>query len=1137
MPTIYDNLDNQFLGGLRSVLADAQTAAFCVGYFHLLGWQEIADLIEVRFCGLGDSCCRILVGMHQPPREILREFQGIVRNRGIDGAQAGRLKRKISESFKEQLQFGVPSEKAKSALLKLRDQLRAGKVKVKSFLRHPLHAKLYLVRRDDPITPAIGFVGSSNFTYPGLTVQGELNVDVVDQDAAQKLLNWFENYWDDPFAIDLSDELATLIDQSWAAHDGTRPYLVYLKMAYFLSEEARQGEREFKLPKIFEKEGTPLLDFQARAVSLAAHYLYRRGGVLLGDVVGLGKTLMATALARIFQEDDGSNTLVICPPKLVPMWQYHIDRYQITGRVVSLGDVIKVLPELPRYRLLILDESHNLRNREGKRYKAIKEYIDLNEPRVVLLTATPFNKHYEDLSNQLRLFIDPNKDLHVRPERFFQFWASQNLTEADFRARYQTLPTSLRAFEQSTYPEDWRDLMRLFLVRRTRSFIIRHYADYDSEKKRYYVKMNGLPYYFPTREPKKIAFETDITDPNDQYARLFNEEIVKIIEELSLPRYGLAKYLLPDAEKKANHEEKQIIEDLTRAGRRLIGVCRTNLFKRLESSGHSFLLSVKRHILRTLVFVHALKHGLEIPLGVQDAALMDAALTDEETECCDPELGCDTSAELANLAPTQPLTVEDFASQAAQIYKTYASEGNRSRFKWIRSKLFDDRLCKELEEDTRLLLEVLTIAGDWRPEHDVKLRHLYELVTLRHPHDKLLIFTQFADTARYLAEQLRARGVNDLDIAVSSTTDPLSLARRFSPRSNGGLRPGEKELRILIATDVLAEGQNLQDCHIIVNFDLPWAIIRLIQRAGRVDRIGQRHDTILVYSFLPAEGVERIIALRERLFERLKKNQEVIGTDETFFGEQSTSTLIDIYTEKTGVLDDDSTDDDIDLSSLALQVWRSASKEDQRAAEQLPPLVSTTAPTQDPAAGGMISYLRFPEGTDTLVRVDCHGNILSQSPSTIFRQAACAPSTQPVPPPANHYDLIRRCVEVAVDHQDALGGQLGTMRSVARRIYERLMTYRQKLAAERVEKDERLEHLDRALELLFRYPMKESARDAFSRQLKLGITDDALADMLIRRAEEGQLCVIVDNDGEPQDPQIICSLGLRPLNESSQGNE
>ena len=183
---------------------------------------------------------------------------------------------------------------------------------------YPLHAKLYLVLRSDPITPLIGYPGSSNLTLAGLSRQEELNVDVVEQDAAHKLQQWFNERWQDRLASDISEQLAALIETSGVRERLPLPCHVYLKMAYYLSQEAHQGEREFELPKVFEGV---LLDFQTKAVSLAAHHLHPRGGVLLADVVGLGKTLMATAVAKIMQEDDDSNILVICPPKLRHMWQ------------------------------------------------------------------------------------------------------------------------------------------------------------------------------------------------------------------------------------------------------------------------------------------------------------------------------------------------------------------------------------------------------------------------------------------------------------------------------------------------------------------------------------------------------------------------------------------------------------------------------------------------------------------------------------------------------------------------------------------------------------------------------------------------------------------------------------------------
>jgi superfamily II DNA or RNA helicase len=1135
VPTIFDNIERKLLDALRETLRHAYAADFCVGYLNLRGWGRLADAID-HFDGTDDRCCRILIGMHRPPEEEMREAQRAIRRSIVlDGPTVARLKRKVTESFKEQLTFGVPTNEAEIALRKLARQLRSGKVRVKLFLRYPLHAKLYLVHRTDPITPLIGYLGSSNLTLAGLSEQGELNVDVVDQDAAQKLLRWFEERWNDEFTLDISDELAHLIETSWAREDLVLPYHVYLKMAYHLCEEARKGEREFKLPKVFQGV---LLDFQAAAVSLAAYYLHRRGGVLLGDVVGLGKTLMATAIAKIFQEDDGSNILIICPPKLQEMWQQHVERYQLVARVLSLGRVINKLPNLPRYRLVIIDESHNLRNREGKRYRAIRDYIEQNEPRVLLITATPYNKHFTDLSNQLRLFVDEDADLHIRPERFFQMWSRQGYTETDFAVRFQCSPRSLRAFEQSPFPEDWRDLMRLFLVRRTRQFIMRHYAQFDEERQRYFVTLNGERSYFPIRQPRTIKFDLNENDPSDQYARLYRDEVAAVIEDLALPRYGLANYLIKDAERLANERERKIINNLNRAGRRLIGFCRTNLFKRLESSGFSFLLSVERHILRNMVTLYALENSLPIPIGTQEAAMLDTAISDTEVEFLEEDGNESETVERLpedEWAYTFTDNLDAYRARAKRVYEIYRTEFPR-RFAWLDPKFFTPRLKNDLLNDAEALLTILRRAEfRWQPDRDAKLDALYRLLTETHPNDKVLVFTQFADTANYLGEQLQRRGLADLAVVTSQTPNPVAFARRFSPESNGGLKAGETELRILIATDVLAEGQNLQDAFIVVNYDLPWAIIRLIQRAGRVDRIGQKHDTILVYSFLPAEGVERIIRLRQRLLHRLQQNQEVIGTDESFFGEEVANKLRDLYTEKAGVLDEDE-DEDVDLASIALQVWNSASAHDQKVALALPPIVSATRPLPRkevegeppyPDPPGVIAYLRFPDGTDALVRVDEKGNLVSQSLVTVFRAAACAPDTPALPRAENHHELVAKAVQLAVQEQIQLGGQLGSLRSIRRKVYERLRRYRDHLRQNpTLFSADLLQRLETVMDAIFRFPLKESARETLGRQLRLGITDENLADLVIRLHQEDRLCQPTE-ETEPSEPQIICSLGLR----------
>jgi len=378
----------------------------------------------------------------------------------------------------------------------------------------------------------------------------------------------------------LLDYALAIIEESWAREEAIPPYHIYLKIAYHLSQEARAGLSEFRRPRDF---GDTLFDFQVAAVKIAAHHLNKRGGVLIGDVVGLGKTLMATAVARIFEDDQDLETLIICPKNLIPMWEDYRAQYRLRARVLSMSRVVRELPKLRRYRFVVIDESHNLRNREGRRYRAIQEYLRENDSKVVLLSATPYNKTYLDLSNQLRLFIPEEADLGLRPESLLR-----EIGDTEFLRRHQSPVRSLEAFEKSTYADDWRELMRLYLVRRTRSFIRDNYAETDATTGRKYLTFaDGTRSYFPTRQPKTLKFTIDDNDPHDQYAFLYSDPLVATINALTLPRYGLGNYVKETPHEPPTAAEARVIADLSRAGKRLMGFCRTNLFKRLESSGQA----------------------------------------------------------------------------------------------------------------------------------------------------------------------------------------------------------------------------------------------------------------------------------------------------------------------------------------------------------------------------------------------------------------------------------------------------------------------------------------------------------------------------------------------------------------------
>jgi superfamily II DNA or RNA helicase len=1128
MPRIIDNIDLSLLPALKQTLEVADRADFCVGYLNLRGWKSIAPQVE-RWEGGEGRCCRLLVGMHRRPEEELRAaFSTETGEEEIDNQTALRFKKKLAEEFRQQLLIGTPNNEDEAGLRRFAKQLRSRKVVVKLFLRHTLHAKLYLLFRPDPINPIVGYLGSSNLTMAGLVKQGELNVDVLDHDACKKLQNWFEERWSDRWCIDISEELARIIEESWARETVIPPYHIYVKIAYHLSNEARAGLAEFKIPQDFRSK---LFEFQKAAVKIAAHHLNKRGGVLIGDVVGLGKTLMATALARIFEDDFGLETLILCPKNLVRMWQDHRERYRLRGKVLSMSRLGE-LANLRRYRLVLIDESHNLRNRERKRYRIIHDYIQANDSRCILLSATPYNKSYLDLANQLRLFMPEDRDIGIRPERLLQ-----ELTETEFIRRHQCGIRTLAAFEKSEYPDDWRELMRLVLVRRTRSFIQQNYAETDPATDRKFLTFDdGTRSYFPARLARTVKFKINDNDPADQYARLYADPVVDAINKLSLPRYGLGNYEAPTPGEPPTQVEARNLQDLSRAGKRLMGFCRTNLFKRLESSGAAFLQSVERHILRNCVYLHALNNDLALPIGTQEAELLDFRADAEDSIFDEPSNGDEETNgdEAPAVAPTTTLGSEaDFMERAGEIYQDYAGPLKR-RFKWVRPSLFVKELGRDLKKDNKALLGILQRSGDWDASKDAKLNALHKLLTKTHPGQKVLIFSQFADTVLYLEKQLSARGVNRLAGVTGNSDDPTALAYRFSPVSNDRRQQisPDRELDRLLATDVLSEGQNLQDCSAVVNYDLPWAIIRLVQRAGRVDRIGQKAEQILCYSFLPAEGVERIIRLRARVRQRLQENAEVVGSDEAFFEDDDKGqTILDLYNEKSGILDKD--DGEVDLVSEAYQVWKNAITADPSLQQTIPELPNVVFSTKahEPVPGsprGVLVYARTSEGNDALAWMDRSGASVTESQLAILRAAACEPNTPALARADNHHQLVQKAVELISKEEQTLGGSLGRPSGARFRTYERLKRYADSVKGTLFES----RTLERALQDILRYPLRPTAVDTLNRQLRAGVADPELAQLVVALREEDRLC-IVEQEHQRRDAEIICSLGLAGPNEGT----
>lgn len=1118
MQRIYDNIENTFQDGLIQLLesTNVKRADFCVGYFNLRGWKLIVnqiDNLEGDFVyedatnSQQHRYCRLLIGMHRPDEQMVREY---IRNIDtMDAATATKCKLKVAQDFRKQLLIGVPSRQDRALLLRLCAQLRDGKVCVKLYLREPLHAKLYLIHRQDYSNPIMSVMGSSNLTFSGLTKQGELNAEFGDGASAAKFDQWFNDRWNDKFCLDITQELIDVIEHSWAREEAFKPYYIYLKAAYHLCEDARSGVNEYTLPPEFRHQ---LFDFQQIAVQIAAKHLNneRINGAMIGDVVGLGKTITACAVAKIFENNLAGATLIICPAGLVTMWQNYVIKYDIKADVKSVAQNFDV-DHMRRYKLIIIDESHNLRNNEGKRYKTIKRIIDNQECRVLLLSATPYNKDLRDLSNQLKLFVNNDTDLGIRPENYINYLGGErkfSLQHNDISMR------SIAAFEKSEFVEDWNELMKLFLVRRTRTFIRKNYAKTDPKTHRQYLEFpDNSKAFFPDRIPIAKKF---VTVPDDQYSKLYSAAMIAKIESLSLPRYGLDGYVAPTKIQNPAQSEIELLQNLSKAGKRMMGFCKSTMFKRVDSSGYSFLLTIYRHILRNTVFLYAIENGLELPISDENT-LPDDFSDDEDTNKT-----VIADEEPANIM-SFPTKIDHYKTKAEHYYNSIASQNN---VKWLSSKYFKPALKKTLEADCKILLSMIELCGAWEPDNDPKLNMLDTMLRQDHKDDKVLVFTQYSDTAYYINQQLKKRGIKNIDVVTGDTADQLERVKLFSPKSNDASVLESQQTRILIATDVLSEGQNLQDAHVIINYDLPWAIIRLIQRAGRVDRIGQECDKIFCYSFFPADGVENIINLRGRLNDRINQNAGIVGSDEVFF-EGNEQNLRDLYNEKSGVLDGEDDDADVDYASYAYQIWKNATDARPELKQIIPTLPDVCYTTKhSDLGGGIITYAKTFNDFDVITWIAPDGSTVTQNQKRILEAMACDYDTPAVGELENHFDLVNTAVEQVSRNAISNTVILGNRFSTRYRVYNLMNDVYENTPVDMFFTQDKKDLLRLAIDQIYQNQLKEAAKTTLGSMIRNRRKPLEIIDEIIELFTAGQFCRVRDDEYTSHDPRLICSMGL-----------
>ncbi len=946
-------------------------------------------------------------GLLQPGLEKLGSFRMILGAEPTTGEQiglrpdAGVIKGLIERDL-ELLTF---DEKTLRVVEDLIAWLQRGTVQVRLHEEGFLHAKCWLFYSDRPgqqvlfdrFRPILAVVGSSNFTAPGLTSNRELNLahkvlldpaEVEDKEAAwavswlsdtkpnpnitrenRQLLKsevgaraiidleaWYERQWAD--SRDFKAELIELLDASKFGSKEYTPYQVYMKALYeYFKDDLGEAEPG---PT---RSAVELAEFQEDAVKKARRILARYDGVMIADSVGLGKTWIGKKLVEDYAYHLRQKAIVICPASLRQMWQNELADATIPATVLSQEELGREEFDAAAWvdaDVVLVDESHNFRNPNAQRSANLQYLLKANgghgkdgaRKKVILLTATPVNNDLFDLYNQFSLITQGDRS-------YFSAAGVGDLYRYFLNARREARRNApgLAVF----------NLLEEIVIRRTRHFIRKAYPE---------ATIAGKRVHFPSRKLKTVEYNLEAT-----YAGIY-DEIVSGIESLKLAPYNLEGY------KKAG-----VAVDEFEAGREqaLVGIFKSRYLKRFESSVEAFRISVRRALAFLKTFESYILDGKLLGSSDFHKALRYLERENEEDDAVPQSL-------------------------ADQLDENEDARRVLSAMPAVDPSLYDLRkLHAAVDHDVGILSTVWDKVGRIDSPHDTKLQRLKDMLAHDLKGRKVLVFSYYKDTARYLyrhighpdnpeAVQFR-RQLGGIKVRrMDSDADPderLRIVRGFAPKANN--KPDwagtDKEIDLLISTDVLSEGQNLQDCGYLLNYDLHWNPTRMVQRAGRIDRIGTDFDVLHVYNMFPDEGLERLLGLVESLTRKIADIDRLGMLDASVLGEevhpQTFNTLKRIRGEDQSVIEEEEQFTELVSSEGLLQQLRAFLDAGGRGALEILP-DGIHSGLRRPGARGVFFYFRGLNGDGNLnfwKYYDLKGNRILDNRHVVASLISCAPDT------------------------------------------------------------------------------------------------------------------------------------------------
>ena len=779
-----------------------------VGYFYTSGFHSLYKSLDKT------EKIRILIGIstNKETYDLIRESQHLVQTKLQLSHKE--TKNEYSNKVAEEYENSEDSVEVADGASKFIEWILSKKLEIRVYPAEKIHSKLYIMtfREEKAYDKGRVITGSSNFTESGLRNNLEFNVELKNRSDHKFALDQFNKLWDK--SVDVSDEYVETIKTKTWLNDKITPYELYLKFLYEYLEERINLDLE-DVEDFYRPPNFMDLEYQRDAVQDAKLKLGEYGGVFISDVVGLGKTYIATMLA---QQLDG-RTIVIAPPILVDRnnpgsWTNVFEDFGIRQAYIEsrgkLEDIIRRGTE--KYKNIIIDEAHSFRNESTQSYEKLARIC--RGKRVILVSATPLNNTPLDILSQIKLFQDAHKSTLRNPkvkdlERYFK-GLQNKLKGLD---RQQDKEEYLSVIKENA--EDIRkNVLKDLMVRRTRSAIMENYG---KDLKKQNLTFPGVG------DPEPIFYNFD-----EELDSIFTDTVDIIVNQFKYARYTPLLYL-----------EKSLttIEKLSQ--RNMQGFMRILLLKRLESSIFAFNKSISRFIYSYEKFIEQYQKGNVYVSKKHINRIFEHLDNDDDKSI-------------------QKLIDEDKAT-------AYASED------------FYDKFIVDLKDDLKALKN---IRGLWNNvKNDPKLEKFIELLKSDPilKNNKLIVFTESKETAHHLEEMLNP--VFDNKVRAFSSLSTPAERTEIIDNFDANARNQKDDIRIVISTEILAEGVNLHRSNVVINYDIPWNPTRMMQRVGRINRVDSKFDKIYIYNFFPAGQINENISLQEAAEAKIEAFIEMLGND------------------------------------------------------------------------------------------------------------------------------------------------------------------------------------------------------------------------------------------------------------------